>query len=382
MHMKDFDLNAFLKDLETIVNIDSGFYYAPGVTQVADFLTARYEALGLKVTRRYHEKDTEHVRPFLTVRNSKSETIDLLLIGHLDTVFPTGTAARRPFTMYPDGTGKGPGCIDCKGGLLIALYLVEYLVKNELLNFNLCVAMNADEENGSVYSADFIRELAQITGHCLVMEPGRKNGEYVKQRKGSAHFLIECEGISAHDGVNPQDGASATLELARWALALSELADEATGTTVNIGTLNGGSAYNIVADSASMNVHVRSFDAASLIAIKTRVAEMAQHPFNPRCRIRAHVQSERVPVVPSKETMKMIAMMEEAGIEAGHPVAAIQTGGGSDGSFFAEFGVPLMDGCGPKGANLHSEREYIDTTTVEARIDILLGLVKRLFPGK
>ena len=208
--MKHFDLNEYLEKLEDIVNIDSGSKMPDGVSRIADYFEALYKELGLSVIRR---RFSEAAGPCLEIHNGPEEDrIDLLLVGHMDTVFPAGTAAERPFRREGD-CAYGPGSVDMKCGLVSIYYLMKELLSLGTA-LNICIAMNSDEEISSNYSKEWLKSLARRSDYAFVMEPGRKNGEYVSERKGLAKYEVQVTGIAAHAGVAPQNGARAIHEQA------------------------------------------------------------------------------------------------------------------------------------------------------------------------
>ncbi len=212
--------DLFLRDLETIVNLDSGSGHAPGLAAVAGFFQQRFERLGWH-TRRI-EFDAGAV-PCLEVVNRRGlgtdARLDFLFLGHMDTVFPQGTAARRPFSVR-DGRAWGPGVCDMKGGLVTMLHAAEAAEQAGIAGaLSIGMAFNSDEEVGSQGSRPWFEALAARSRRVLVFEPCRATGHRVLQRKGVADYEIRCLGRAAHAGVEPEKGANAVLELARQVLA-------------------------------------------------------------------------------------------------------------------------------------------------------------------
>lgn len=376
--MKRFELQEYLQDLKILCSIDSGRGNSAGNHAVLEFFETRYQALGLK-TERYHHEGGED-SPMLLVRNSEEQEIDVLLIAHMDTVFADGTAAEWPFTVDEDGIGHGPGCVDCKGGCLSIYYLLRAMLEEGTCRFRFCVAMNSDEERGSLHSRAVFEELARHTKCCLVFEPGRANDEFVGTRKGGANYELRCHGIAAHSGVDPEKGASAILELAQWIPELYSLTDYEAGTTVNVGQFVGGAKGGSVPDYAECSVSLRCLDPAAPEKLREILNRLQQNPFDSRTSMEIIGKPCRPLMVPSAETEKMFAVLREAGAELGQMVEIITTGGGSDGNFTAALGVPTLDGCGPCGASLHTRNEYLKTASVRPRLEIMERLLMKLFP--
>lgn len=371
-----FSLEEYLEQLKTLCAIDSGDANAAGTNAVADFFEERYRALGLRVERRYYQDND--FAPFLLVENGEPDApIDVLMVAHMDTVFPVGEGAARPFAVDAEGIGRGPGCVDCKGGCLLIYHLVRKWMA-EGVSFHFCVAMNSDEERGSRYSRVYFEELARRSRNCLIFEPGRAGDEFVSQRKGGANFLIRCHGIAAHSGVNPQDGASAILEMSKWVAQLYTLNDYDAGTTLNIGRIAGGGDKGQVPDYCECTVSFRSLLPEALPALKAMFARMESQPFDPRTRIEVEQVSLRPAMSIHPATEKLLEELESAGQEENLPIRHLTTGGGSDGNFIAHFGVATLDGCGPCGANLHTKDEYLKTVSVEERYRLMDRLIARI----
>lgn len=376
--MKQFQLQEYLSDLKTLCAIDSGHRHAPGAEAMADYFESRYQALGLKIERKYYDNNTH--APMLLVRNSDDPEIDVLFVAHMDTVFVPGTAAEWPLTVDENGIGHGPGCVDCKGGCLSIYYLLRQMLADGACKFRFCVAMNSDEEKGSAYSRAYFEELAQHTKYCLVFEPGRANDEFVGCRKAGDNYIVRCHGIAAHSGVEPEKGASAILELSRWIPELYKLTDYEGGTTINIGRFTGGADGGSVPDYAEFTISFRYMDDKAAEKLRALFERMKQDRFDPRTTIEVEQKSHRPGMVPHAATEKLFDVLKEAGEELNQPVVLLTTGGASDGNWISPYGVATLDGCGPCGASLHTRNEYLKTQTVEQRLDIMWRLLEKLFP--
>lgn len=376
--MKDFSLEEYLEDLKALCAIDSGQHYGPGAEAVADFFETRYQALGLRTERRHYQNNT--VAPFLLVSNSEEADFDVLFIAHMDTVFPVGTAEEWPLTELEPGIVSAPGCADCKGGCLLLYYLIRGLLEAGKCNFRFRVVMNSDEERRSDYSRAYFEEMASHTKYCFVFEPGRPNGEFVYQRKGSMTYKLKCHGVSAHAGVEPEKGASAILELARWVNELDKLVNYEEGTVLNVGIFNGGIGNGSVPDYAESSFSCRYFKSSAEDALEAMLQRMRTEPFDPRTSMETIFVAQRPAMEPHQATVALMKELEAAGQDIGAQIRWISTGGGSDGNFVSPFGVATLDGCGPCGGKLHTREEYLKTQSVKERLDIMTALLLRLFP--
>jgi len=370
-----FDLQGYMTELAKLCAIDSGMRNREGTAAMAAYFEERYRSLGLNTEIRYY--DGNDFAPFLLAGNALKGPIDVLFVAHMDTVFPVGDGAARPLTVDENSIARGPGCIDCKGGCLLIYELVRQLM-DEGTDLRFCVAMNSDEERGSRYSRCFFEELAARSEVCLVFEPGRANDEFVSERKGGANFLIRCHGVAAHSGVDPQNGASAILELAKWLPELYALVDYDAGTTLNVGRIQGGGDNGQVPDYCECTVSFRSLVPEALDGLRALFERMKTQPFDARTRIEVEQVSLRPAMRIHPKTAKLIDELEAAGREESLPVEHIVTGGGSDGNFIACFGVALLDGCGPCGGKLHTTDEYLKVDTVPERFRLMLRLLHRL----
>ena len=375
--MKDFSLKEFLEDLRQLCAIDSGHHYGPGAEAVADFFETRYQTLGLRTERRHYQDNT--VAPFLLVSNSEEEDFDVLFIAHMDTVFPVGTAAQWPLTEIAPGIVSGPGCADCKGGCLLVYYTIRQMMEAGKCNFRFRIAMNSDEERRSDYSRAYFEELARHAKYCFVYEPGRPNDEFVYQRKGSMTYQLKCHGISAHAGVEPEKGASAILELARWVNELDKLVDYEKGTILNVGVFHGGIGNGSVPDYAECSFSCRYLLRSAEEELEAMLQRMHTQPFDSRTSMETIFVSQRPAMEPHEATMQLLKELELAGETVGQKPTWLVTGGGSDGNFVSPFGVATLDGCGPCGGKLHTREEYLKTQSVKERLDLMTALLTRLF---
>jgi len=376
--MNNFSLEEYLKDLKTLCAIDSGHLYGPGAEAVTDFFETRYQALGLQTQRLYY-KDNANT-PFLLVSNSEEEDFDVLFLAHMDTVFPVGAGEEWPLAEIAPGIVSGPGCADCKGGCLLLYYTIRQLLQEGKCNFHFRIAMNSDEESGSHYSRAYFEELAQHTKYCFVYEPGRPLDEFVGQRKGGVNYLLRCHGVPAHAGVDPEKGASAILELARWVNEFYKLMDFEKGVVVNVSKFTGGSETGSVADFAECKLNVRTLQEQDLEPLYDMLEHLQREPFDKRTTMEIQQTGHRPCMEPHEATQQLLRELEEAGRQVGQQTTWLTTGGVSDGNFVSCFGVATLDGCGPCGGKLHTREEYLKTQSVKQRLDIMTALLLRLFP--
>lgn len=372
--MTEFQYEEYLELLKTAVSIESGSTDRDGVDSMAEFMAGLYENAGLSVKKmRFDERGGNCVE----VRNCpESEEIDLLLVGHMDTVFPKGTLDRRPFCTEGD-TAYGPGVADMKSGLLSAYYVVRELLA-EGTKLKICVFMNSDEEISSRYSNPYITELAKKSRLGLVFEPARDGGAMVSDRKGLARFDVEFSGKYAHAGVNPQDGASAIHEMAKWITALVPMNNYEAGTSVNVGVVSGGLGANTVAEQASCQIDLRFKEISEYDKIVKKLEELKAHPFIEGVSASVVRQGYRPPMNASQKAREFMAVVDRMGEKIGTGTKWVMTGGGSDGNFISHAGCPVLDAMGPEGAGAHGAGEILRLQTVEPRIRLVYESLREM----
>lgn len=363
----DSKAGEMLELLERLVNIDCGTYDKVGVDQVGDILAERLAALDFDVQRDLQKEFGDHVIGFKPGAGHQR----ILFIGHMDTVFPVGTAQKRPFRMEGD-RAFGPGVVDMKGGITCLLYALEALknvAPETYLQLAMDVVFNSDEEVLSPTSRPIIESRAKQALAACVFEPARPGGEYVIQRKGVGKYILKIAGRAAHAGAQPEDGRSAIEELAHKIVALHALTDAATGTNINVGVIRGGERPNIIADEAYAEVDIRVADLPTAENIDQRIREIAAAQVVPdtTCELSGGIQFP--PMLPTEESASLFETLQKAGRTLGLDLHGIATGGGSDGNHAAQF-VPTIDGMGPRGGGAHSDREYIETATLAERAKV------------
>ncbi len=368
-------LEHYLDELRSVVNVDCGTQTIAGVAKVAATFARLYQQEGWHV----EQVDLgDKVGPGVFVTNHpNAERYDVLLVGHLDTVFPPGTAAERPMSLA-EGRAHGPGVSDMKSGLLNILWALRDLSDADKQRLRIAVAMNPDEETGSVHSHAWIGELAKRSNCVLVCEAARADGSLVKARKGMARYRLRFQGVAAHAGNDPERGRSAITALAHAVIAVNALADMSKGTTLNVGVISGGDAANIVADHAEAVVDLRFWDNDEYRRVNQALAERCGQPFLDGVSCDLAQEAHTPAMSPSADTEALMARVEQAGREEGVNVTWQAVGGGSDANHTAALGVPSLDGFGPIGANFHSPAEYLVLDSIEPRIRLLRRVISNL----
>lgn len=370
--METFTLDSYLKDLEYLVNFDSGSFNAAGVEKVAAFFEEKFTQSPWHCER--IPVIGSQVGPCLKVTNTTDDDYDVILLGHMDTVFADGEAAKRPYKIDEQGIVTGVGVSDMKGCLLSAYYaLAELTNEGKLADTKICYLFNSDEETGSKYSSTIVEEVARHAKSCICIEAARGNGAMVKERSGVADFDLTATGTAAHSGNAPQDGSSAINELAHWIIELHKFSNYAVGTSVNVGTIKGGTARNVIADYAEAQVDVRFKTQAEHDRVRHAFDELAQKHFTPgNAKVSFTYRLNRPPMSMSSRSAEICRKVTELAEELGiHDLQWVAPGGGSDGNITAGMGIPTIDGAGPVGAGGHSVKEWLDSQSVEPRMKLL-----------
>jgi glutamate carboxypeptidase len=366
---------AFLEDLAFLVNLDCGSYSKAGVDRVGRWMTRFLERLGATVVA--HPGGDLGDTIVGSIQGSGGPR--LLVIGHMDTVFPEGTAAQRPYRVE-NGRAFGPGVTDMKSGLLAGLYgllaLRGLLDSNGGLPFERIVFVaNPDEEIGSPASSPIIRELAGDADACFVLECARANGDIVSARKGIVDLRLTIEGRAAHAGVEPEKGRSAILEAAHEILALHALNGRWPGVTCNAGVIEGGSRPNVVAERCVLEVDLRAPGREALEAAEAEIRAIAAHPTVADVRVTVEEMNRHWPMEKLPRSDHLIGTTQALAGRLGFKVRDAATGGASDANTTAGLGVPTLDGLGPVGGNDHAPTEYLELDSIVPRTTLLAALL-------
>ncbi len=364
----------FLTDLAALVNLDCGTANKAGVDQVGQWLNRRCRAWGWHV-------DHFPIAPYgdcWLARLHGQGSGRLLLIGHMDTVYPDGTAAARPL-RFEGNRIFGPGVCDMKGGLLTGLYAVRALQTIGFANFaELLFFFNSEEELGSPVSRSLYGPLARQVDAALVLESARMNGDIVSARKGAAFYQVRVRGQSAHAGVEPEKGANAALELAHQLITIQRLNGIAPGVTVNVGRLNGGTAHNVIPAEAWAEIDGRAIDLAGMDALTRAMSAFNGQTTIPGTQVEISGGFSFPPMTKTPASAFLVKLALAAAGEIGVTTQDTLTGGASDANLLAALGVPVLDGLGPVGGLDHSPAEYIELDSLIPRAVLLALLIQRV----
>jgi glutamate carboxypeptidase len=354
--------------LREFVAIESPSDDAGAVAAFAERVARELSGLGLAVER----LPVEGGGPVLRAKNGGARPV--MLLGHLDTVWPLGTLAARPATIDGDLL-RGPGCYDMKAGLVVALFAVRRLQEEGRIPPVTVFFTPLEEVDCEPYRGAMEAEMRECRA-VLDFEPAWPGGAVKTERKGSGSFVLRAHGRAAHAGADLGLGANAILEIARQSLSVSALTDPARGISVNVGVVRGGTRPNVVPDFAEAEVDFRVRTVADGREVETRLRGLASQ--DPQVKLEV---AGGLHYPPLERTAKVAAVYEAAravAAEMGRELAEVSTGGASEASFAGALGLPVLDGLGADGGGAHAVHEHVLIPSLPDRAALAAGLIARL----
>ena len=301
---------------------------------------------------------------------SRSSSKPVLLLGHLDTVWPIGTLEKMPW-READGRYWGPGVLDMKAGVVMALAALNTL-QDMKLSRPVTLLLNSEEEVGSPISRAITERLALESAAVLVLEPAQGLA-YKTARKGVGHYNVQVTGVGAHSGVDFERGHSAVLELAKLVQAISNFTNLTRKLTVNCGVIAGGTRSNVVASSAHAEVDVRIAKASDASHVEKLFRGLKVS--DPQCKLTITGGINRPPMERKAGTIALFKKARALAAELGFALEEAATGGGSDGNFTAALGVPTLDGMGAVGDGAHATHESVVIEHLVPRTALLAAMI-------
>ncbi len=358
--------------LRRLVEIESPSDEKRAVDLCVDAVAEMGVALGGRV-RRHRQREFGDV---LEVRFGKGrKSPPLMLLGHLDTVWPLGTLAQMPFRMA-DGRVWGPGVLDMKAGVAMALTALEFLREEDALNRPVVLLLNGDEEVGSAVSRPITERLARECAAVFVLEPAQGlEGAYKTARKGVGDYTLRVKGRAAHAGVDFEGGHSAVHELAYQVEKVRGFTELDRGLTVNAGVIRGGTRTNVVAAEAVAEIDVRIARAGDAARIERRFRSLRVRDRG--CVLTIEGGMNRPPMERTRATAALYRRAATLAAEMGFGLTEASTGGGSDGNFTAALGIPTLDGMGGVGEGAHASNESVVVRDLVPRTALLAGMMSR-----
>jgi glutamate carboxypeptidase len=335
-------------------------------------IAAEWSRRGARVERLAQKLRGDHLRVTWWPQKSRPAG-QLLVLGHYDTVYATGTLAKMPFRISR-GKAYGPGIFDMKAGLVQALFALEALQRTaKPLRKRIIFLWTSDEEIGSESSRGVIEREARRSDAVFVLEPAfGPRGLLKTSRKGVGEAEITIHGRASHAGLAPQEGINAVHELARQITRIQEWNDLPRGITISAGTIEGGTRTNVIPDHARAVLDLRALRIADMRRIERRLH--ALRPSLPGARLQIRGGFNRAPLE-RKMSAALFARAQSLAAQMGLRLGECTAGGGSDGNLTAALGIPTLDGLGAVGDAAHSSREHIIVKTMPARAALLAALL-------
>ena len=366
--------DAMIDFWRQLVQIESGSANKAGVDAVAHRVQEELDTIGAH-TEIHEMKRAGNM--LVSVLNEDVPEAPVLLLGHMDTVFPDGTVAARPFTLR-DGKAYGPGVLDMKGGVTIAVFAMKALKEAGWAKRPVRLVLASDEEVGHCDSDCDQQIMEQARGAVAAFncESGRLGNEVVVQRKGALTYRMDVTGIAAHAGNEPEKGRSAILEVAHKVIAIQNLTDWQQGTTYNVGVISGGTVANAVPDTASILIDVRYLKKEYVLNIEAKLQDVAHTTYVNGTKTSLTRLSCCIPMERMTETDGLLAKVQDAYASFGMPrPSGITVGGGSDSAYTVAAGVPTICAMGVEGSRHHSPEEYASVESLYARAKALAYVV-------
>lgn len=367
-----------LRLLEEVVNLDSGSYDKAGVDAVGARFEAFFASQGLLTTREASDTfgDAIHVR----LDDAPSNEPPIVLMGHRDTVFSKGEAARRAFKIE-DGRAYGPGVADMKAGLVMNAFVLAAFKRFGGNPAPMRGLITSDEEIASPSSRPIIERVAKDARCVFNSEPGRPTGAVVTGRKGGVFMSFEVFGRAAHSGGNFEKGISAIGEMAHKIVAIHALTDLKRGITLNVGLVSGGQSVNTTAPHAEGQIDLRYVQPKDRAEVLEKIQRIIDTPTVPGTTAKLTIRGEFLPLVQDAAAKSMFETYQAAGADLGLSVAGEFTGGCADSGFTAGVGCPTLCAVGPVGGNAHTADEYLEVDSLVPRAQAMALAIMRLPPA-
>ncbi len=359
--------------IKSLVETESPSHDKSAVDRVGAIVAEEARALGAQTEIIPNLETGNHIiARFHPSSSSLHPSKPILLLCHMDTVFPLGTLSKMPY-REEDGKIFGPGTLDMKAGIVISLAAIEEARKNGMTR-PVTLLCTSDEEIGSETSRPLIESIARESELVLVLESALLDGSLKTWRKGVGEFRVKTKGRTAHAGGDHEKGRNAIEEMAHQVIAIQKLTDYSKQTTLNVGVIQGGTVSNVVPEEAVIQVDVRVMQPGEWERLESEMKKL--RPFLDGTSIEITGGLNRPPL-PFDDRMQ--ATFEKAkfiAAQIGIELKAGGTGGASDANFVAPLGIPVLDGLGAIGEGYHSEREYIFEKSLAERVKLVSALLQ------
>jgi glutamate carboxypeptidase len=361
-----------VKFIRRLVEQESPSFNKPAVDSLAQSLAATLERMGARVRLHRARQFGNHLQADFAAANQEKP---VLLLGHMDTVWDVGTLKAMP-VRETNGRLFGPGVYDMKAGIGQMIFAVDALRRlRRSLSRPVTILLVSDEEVKSATSRAILERLAKRSAAVFVLEPSAgRRGALKTGRKGVGEYKVKVTGCSAHAGLDPQEGHSAIVELARQIECIAGFNHAGRGITVNPGVIRGGTRTNVVAAEAEVEVDARIARLADVPHLDRKFRSL--RPFDKVCRLEISGGINRPPLERTPVVAGLFRKAQALARELGFEVDEACVGGGSDGNFTAALGIPTLDGLGAVGEGAHATNESILISELPRRAALLARLIE------
>jgi glutamate carboxypeptidase len=365
-------LPQMLETLRELTLLESPSLEKEPMDRCCEFLAEKWLRHGTiaQILRQKHRGD--HLRVVWKPAEGRAKS-QLLVLGHYDTVYPTGTLANMPFRLSA-GKAYGPGTFDMKAGIVQALFALEAVRELQApVQKRLVFLWTSDEEIGSESSRKLIEEEAGRSDAVFVLEPSLgPRGLLKTARKGVGEAELIVYGRASHAGLAPEKGINAVHELAAQIGRLEKWNEPRRGVTINADIISGGSRANVIADHAHATLDLRAWRQADMRALEKRLHSLK--PVHRGAKLEILGGFDRPPLE-RKHSAALFARAKALARELGFRLGEAAAGGGSDGNFTAALGIPTLDGLGAVGDGAHATHEHVVINVMPQRAALLAALL-------
>ena len=361
-----------IERLRAYVDMPSGSYDITGLSAFISRVEGDMRMLGFDIVRHSGKGVGDTL---VCTYGSGSRT--LLLLGHMDTVFTRENSQK--LSVMDEDTVSGSGVMDMKGGLLIMQEALRRFLPMLPAEGKVVCVLSGDEEIGAEFSSGLIRSCAQDAFACLSYEPMRESGALVRSRKGVISFTVHCTGISGHAGAAYLTSASAIQQLCAVINRLYTLRDDARNISVNVGSVHGGTASNVVCDEAVCEGELRYYDPALTMTLLHRLDAICSEEGIAGTRTQLTVHASHPPFEANEKSGKLLALAQKIAKSQGIELLAEDTGGAGDIAYASIAGAASLDGLGLHGTGMHTLQETGTVSSFMQNVKLSAALMQALF---
>lgn len=372
---------SILEDIAHLVNVETSSFDLAGLRHgLEEVRSLAVRRLGEPDDSKLHSGGSQGDTLELTYHGTGSGKV--LIVGHYDTVWPTGTLASWPVRRGIDANDReimtGPGIFDMKTGVVQGIWALKLLRQNSDTIPTVRFLFNGDEEIGSLSSRAVIENAAAESDAVLVLEP-TSSGAVKTGRKGVGIFKATVTGVEAHAGLNPTEGASAIHAVAEFITAATKIADLDQGTSINVGLVSGGTGSNVAAGSATATIDIRVENPEEMYRVDSEMESIKLS--DPRVSVKVEHYWNRPPMKLSESSAGLLELVRGSASELGLALKDVSVGGGSDANFVAALGIPVLCGLGAVGDGAHARTEFIYTEPVPLYTALTASSLQKLASG-